>query len=85
MYGLDDSGEKTNSRYVTLTEPLRFDYQIVTFTQHWLVLYRQTGDMYFAFHRSANPYTAPRKESVSAAPKTVFATSNASAKKAYLR
>ena len=84
-YGLDDSGEKINSRYVTLTTPLRLDYQIVTFTQHWLVLYRQTGDMYFAFHRSANPYTAPRKESVSAAPKTVFATSKVSAKKAFWR
>ena len=84
-YELDDSGEKTNSRYVTLTTPLRLDYQIVTFTQHWLVLYRPTGDMYFAFHRSANPYTAPRKMSVSVAPKTVFAISKASAKKAFRR
>ncbi|MBO6306036.1 MAG: hypothetical protein J6M55_00880 [Paludibacteraceae bacterium] len=85
VYGLDESSEKINSRHVTLTTPLRLDYQIVTFTQHWLVLYRQTGDMYFAFHRSANPYTAPRKMSVSAAPKTVFATSKVSAKKAFRR
>lgn len=84
-YGLDDSGEKTNSRYVTLAVPLRFDYQIVTFTQNWMLLYRPMGDMYSAFHRSANPYTAPRKMSVSVAPKTVFTISKVSAKKAFQR
>lgn len=68
LLSYNSAGDIISQERITPETPIEIEYEVYTFTDHWMVLYALRNNTYYSFHRAtAVPTSAPMKASVSTA------------------